>query len=217
MGRATKQSAGKFATLKTVKLSLVQKQIVVGTLLGDGYIHRDRYGGCRLEIKHSQEQRLYVTWLFNKLESLCPGCPKQRADNKQWRFVTSAIDDLSVLHNTFYKDRRKIVPSNISELLASPLALAVWYMDDGSLDFRPKSHYAFTISTNSFSVEECDALVKMLKSNFDISASIQTPLCRGKRYPQLYIGKDGRDVFTRLIKKFVVTDCFRHKLPPSVV
>jgi len=76
------------------KLSFEQKRILVGTLLGDGYLYRDRYNDCYLEIKHSEKQRDYVFWMYENLSNFCPSEPKQRKDNKQWKFMTSSNEDL---------------------------------------------------------------------------------------------------------------------------
>lgn len=193
-------------------ISKQQKSIITGTLLGDGYIYKDRYGGCRLEIKHSDKQRDYVLWLHEALKSMCPGEPKQRKDNQQWKFNTESNDDMKKFRKLFYPKDKKVVPSNISGILTDPLSLAIWYMDDGSLDFRPKSHYAFSLKTNSFTVEECSLLTKVLTDNFGIDSSVQYPICRGKRYPQVYIGKQGRNQFFKLIKPHIIP-CFKYKLP----
>src|SRR3989338_7925016 len=134
------------------KLSSTQKHILVGTLLGDGYLYRNRYGSCCLEIKHAEAQKDYVFWIYKNLSDFCPSQPKQRRDNNQWKFMTSSNDDLKFLRQYFYPLNKKIVPES----------LAVWYMDDGSLDFRPKSHYAFSLKTNSFSLEECHLLSDVL-------------------------------------------------------
>lgn len=195
-----------------VSISKQQKSIIVGTLLGDGYIYKDRYGGCRLEIKHSDKQKDYVFWLHGVLKNICPGEPRQRKDNQQWKFNTESNDDLKRFRKLFYPKDKKVIPSDISKVLINPLSLAIWYMDDGSLDFRPKSHYAFSLKTNSFTLKECDLLTKVLNNNFGINSSVQYPICRGKRYPQIYIGKQGRDQFLKLIKPHIIT-CFKYKLP----
>lgn len=85
-------------------------------------------------------------------------------------------------------------------------------MDDGSLDFRPKSHFAFSLKTNAFTLKECGLLSKVLKENFGLETSIQYPICRGKRYPQIYIGKQGRNQFIKLINQYIIP-CFQYKLP----
>ena len=193
------------------KISDEQEAIILGTLLGDGYIYQDKYGGCRLEIKHSKSQKDYVFWLHEKLRTICPGEPKERTDNHQWKFNTESNPDVISFRKLFYPKGVKIIPRNISDILISPLSLAIWYMDDGSLDFRPKSHYAFSLKTNAFTLEECRLLSKILDDNFGIKSSVQYTLCRGKRYPQIYIGKNGRDQFRKTIAPFII-NCFQYKL-----
>jgi len=194
------------------KISEEQKAIIIGTLLGDGYIYQDKYGSCRLEIKHSESQKDYVFWFHEKLKNVCPGVPRERTDNHQWKFNTESNSDIVSFRKLFYPKGLKIIPRNISEILTNPLSLAVWYMDDGSLDFRPKSHCAFSLKTNSFTIEECQLLSNVLENNFGIKSSVQYPLCRGRRYPQIYIGKNGRDEFIKTIKPFII-NCFQYKLP----
>lgn len=194
------------------RISEEQKSIIIGTLLGDGYIYKDKYGGCYLEIKHSDKQKDYVFWLYEKLKNICPSKPKQRKDNMQWKFNTTTISDLVLLRDNFYPGGTKIVPKNISETLIRPLSLAIWYMDDGSLDFRPKSHCALSLKTNSFTLNECEKLSEVLKNNFGVISSVQNTICRGKKYPQIYIGKHGRDRFINLVSPHIIP-CFKYKLP----
>lgn len=147
---------------------------------------------------------------------MCNNLPKQRSDNKQWYFQTRFLQDISKYKEIFYKNRIKIVPENIKDFLTSPLSLAIWYMDDGSLDFRPKDHYNFSFCTNAFTIKENKLLVSVLKENFGIESSIQTPLCRGKRYPEIYIGAKGRDKFFNLISSHVL-NCFFNRIPPCTL
>ena len=139
--------------------------------------------------------------------------PQQRKDTNQWYFSTRALEELTDLRALFYRDKKKVVPRDIQNLISSPVSIAVWYMDDGNLDYRPKSHYNFRISTDSFSLEENMVLVDMLKNNFNIVASISNALCRGKRYPRLYIGVQGRDSFFAKVKPYVLYPCFARKIP----
>jgi hypothetical protein len=55
----------------------------------------------------------------------------------------------------FYLDGKKVVPSQISELLKTPLSLAVWFMDDGTVDKRRGS---VLFETQSFSFEDIERL-----------------------------------------------------------
>jgi ubiquinol-cytochrome c reductase cytochrome b subunit len=68
----------------------------------------------------------------------------------------------------WYEKDIKRVPSDIGIYL-TPLALAVWIMDDGS-----KLGKGVKLSTNSFSYSECQFLVKILYDNFKLKANVQS-------------------------------------------
>lgn len=68
----------------------------------------------------------------------------------------------------WYKSNIKRVPESIGQYL-TPLALAIWIMDDGA-----KVGKGLKLSTNSFTFNECLILVKALSDNFNIKASIQS-------------------------------------------
>ncbi len=198
-----------------MQLSQKQKEIIVGTLLGDGNLEFDGHKASRLQIKQCEFKKEYVFWIYHELKDLVKTPPQQRKDNKQWYFATRSIAELESFRNIFYKDRRKIVPTNIEKLLILPLSLAIWFMDDGTLDYRVKSHYSYNLSTDSFMLNEVRLLIGILDRRFGIKSSIQTPSSRGKKYVKLYIGKDGRDKFLEIIKPHILS-CFNYKLPPVI-
>jgi LAGLIDADG DNA endonuclease family len=55
----------------------------------------------------------------------------------------------SEYHQLFYDGKRKRVPPELEKGLTTPLALAVWYLDDGGL--RPDCK-TFRLHTNNFSL-----------------------------------------------------------------
>lgn len=195
-------------------LTQTQKDIIVGTLLGDGSLEHDKFKASRLQIKQADRKKEYVIWLYEKLANLVKTPPKQRPDTLQWYFSTRSLRSLEEFRVIFYENGRKTVPYSIKNMLNSPISLAVWFMDDGTLDYREKSHYSFSISADDFTVEETKLLQDALKENFGIISNIQTPSSRGKRYTKLYIGKDGRDRFLEIIRPYILP-CFAYKLPPN--
>ena len=195
-------------------ISNQQRDVLVGLMLGDGNLEFNGYRGTRLQVKQSEERMEYVFWLYSQFAHMTKTPPQQRPDTRQWYFGTRFFENLEELRNIFYARRTKIVPENISELFQSPLTLAVWFMDDGHLDYREKSHYAYHISTDSFTESEVRMLQKLLLEKFGIVAKTYLSLCRGKKYPKLYIGKEGRDVFTKTVTPYILP-CFRYKLPPD--
>lgn len=192
----------------------MQRDILVGLMLGDGSLEFNGYRGARLQIKQSEERKEYVFWLYSQFKDFVRTPPKQRADTKQWYFGTRFFTDLEEFRQLFYEHRTRRLPENISDLFQSPLTLAVWCMDDGRLDYRVKSHYAYHISTDSFTESEVKRLQTLLEERFGIVAKTYLSLCRGKKYPKLYIGKEGRDTLARTIAPYIL-ECFRYKLPPA--
>ena len=68
------------------------------------------------------------------------------------QFATRTHPVFSEWHLRFYRGRRKVVPREIDRWL-TPLAIAVWFMDDGAAD-----HWGVTFQTHSFEVEEVEPL-----------------------------------------------------------
>lgn len=195
-----------------MELTLRQKQIIIGNVLGDGGIYTRNSPNSYFYIKQSEKYYEYLFWLFEELKNICPSKPKQRKDNKQWYFYTIPSKELTDIRLLFYRNNKKVIPANIQNLLTSSLTLAVWFMDDGTLDYRIKSHCAFHLCVNCFSKEEAQKLVNVLYKNFEIIASVYYTLCRGKRYAGIYIGAKGRDRFIELISPYIL-NCFKYKLP----
>src|SRR3989344_4728894 len=161
-----------------------QKDIIIGTVLGDSYLEPNKFGSS-IQIKQSNEHKDYVFWLYNELDKL---------------------------RDLFYPEGKKIIPKDINKILTSPISLAVWFMDDGTLDYRPKDHCAFHLCTNCFTKEDTSKLIDVLKNNFGIVSSLHYTLCRGKRHCRIYIGAQGRDRFIELITPYILA-CFKYKLP----
>jgi hypothetical protein len=67
----------------------------------------------------------------------------------------------------FYQEKQKQVPLCIEELL-SPLSIAIWYMDDGSIKSSQSKGVYF--NTQSFSVEDIDRLCLCLKTKYQIDS-----------------------------------------------
>ena len=201
---------------KMGQLTKKQKSILIGSLLGDGYLHKNRYGSISLEIKQEERHYDYIAWLWQALINLCNHGPQQRKDNSQWRLLTKYDKTLLPLYRLFYHHDKKIIPSDIRKHLKDPVSLAVWYMDDGSLDWRIHDHFSFCLATNCFSLEEQKYLQECLKENFGVESSIHKTTIRGSLQYRLYIGKQGRKKFQELIQPYIVKS-FLYKLPPKTI
>ena len=196
-----------------MKLSKTVQNIILGLLLGDGSFEKKKDTiGIRLQIKQKAQAKEYVEWLYGHLKDFCLSGIKFKEDANQYYFSTRYIREFKNLYNLFYPNGKKIIPQNIDTMLVSPISLAVWYMDDGSLDFRIKDHYAFYLASNCFSLGDSQRLADVLLKNFGVDARVYNNLCRGKRYPRIYIGSQGRERFRQLVESHIQS-CFSYKLP----
>lgn len=94
----------------------------------------------------------------------------------------------------------KIVPLNIEEFL-TPLALAIWFMDDGS-----NLGKGARIATNCFTLEEVKFLCNVLKNKFNILA---TPNKSGKDKGYIiYISVKSMPVFTNIVKPYLLPSLY---------
>lgn len=189
---------------QSLMLTKQQQAIVVGLLLGDGHAETSNGGRTfRLKVEHSFRQKAYVDWLYQKLNNfvLTPPQIKNRvvdgkARPKYW-FSTISTIVLSDYGRLFYPTGVKIVPKAIRELV-TPLSLAVWFMDDGSL--KSKLHRARIINTQAFDEKSLQRLQRMLLNKF----GIKTVLRKQPEGKQIYILSDTVERFLNLIKPYVV-------------
>jgi hypothetical protein len=184
------------------------RELLHGTMLGDGYL--EPHGkGVRLQVVHSVNQREYIEWKHKELASLHPGPLYYYAKAKYpfWRFVTKSHPYLIMLRELFYPSGKKIVPDCIMELIREPQSLAVWFMDDGTVDKRRGS---VLFETQSFSIEDIEKLQYCLQVNFDIqSKPIKSGNGRGLR---LYVSIAESRKLKTIIEPYVISQ-MRYKLP----
>ena len=193
-----------------------QREILIGLTLGDGYL-TPFCGNSRkssLEMKADQKEFGYLKWLRNELNSLGVSALKKRKDNHQYRFVTRRHESIGKLRKLFYRNGKKTVPNNISKYLKSPLTLAIWYQDDGTLDLRRLYHNNALIATHCFSFNNCELLAQALKTNFNLDVRVCRCLMRGKLYYRLYITSKSMACFVALIKPYI-HPCFAYKIRSS--
>lgn len=153
--------------------------MLIGSLLGDGHMEKDKHGfGSRFVFYQSKLNGEYLLWLHSCLSDLgyCKkDIPviKSRTSNKTelrcyyFRFRTFTFSSFNWIYDSFYINNRKVIPSFIGEYL-TPLALAIWIMDDGSL-YKNKG---LKFCTNSFTLKEIKILQKILFDKYNLKSTI---------------------------------------------
>src|SRR3989344_5057867 len=124
---------------KNLKLSDHQKEILVGLLLGDGHLETQNDGRTyRLKIEHSYLQKEYVDWLYDIFKEWVLTPPQEKIQSfggvqyRKFWFSTVSHGAFRFYGQQFYREKKKVLPRLIHKWL-SPLAMAIWFMDDGSI------------------------------------------------------------------------------------
>lgn len=191
-----------------MKLNSVQRSILVGTLLGDGHLEKqDRSQTYRLKIEHAIGQREYVDWLYSEFKRLVGTPPqlKKRIDRSDsYHFATYSLGTFRFYAQQFYRGKKKVVPRLIRKLL-DPLALAVWFMDDGS--WKSDRHRTYIFHTLGFDKKDQELLKSALEKKFGVGSNLH----KQKTKWRLYIRSDSASRFKEIISPYVRTS-FQYKL-----
>lgn len=188
------------------------RNIIIGSILGDGYLtNLTVKQKSRLWLKYDDRYLPYLQWLHREMTPLRVGLIKGKKGYHQHQFLTNSDQELGVLKKLFYPRGKKIIPPTIDRLLIHPLTLAIWYMDDGTLDYRDKYHYNALFATHCFSRKDCERLTNTLLQNFNIKASVCRCLMRGKLRYRIYIWSQSMEHFLRLIRPYVLP-CLAYKI-----
>lgn len=153
-------------------LSQVEKDVIIGSLLGDGHLHAtDGRDSAASLVLANQEQTEYLDWKLGLIRSL--GMKKRPSANGRTAYTSTSSFELGLLRQKFYKasgdvdgekNYRQIPLDVIKD--ASLLTLAVWYMDDG---YMRTDRVGGNISIKRLSVTDGAAVAQALSPRYDVS------------------------------------------------
>lgn len=199
---------------KTLKLSTLQKDVLIGLLLGDGHVELSPNGkSARLKVEYGIKNADYINWLYQIFNNLVRMNPRKRVINsfggsfERFGFTTLSLPDFLYFRDLFYRGKTKIVPLNIIKLLTN-IGLAVWFMDDGS--YKSKECRGKLICTHNFTSSEIDLLCQVLKEKFGLEA-IPRQQIDGI---EIYIRASSFSRLKKLISPFIASS-FLYKLDSS--
>lgn len=187
-----------------------QKQILVGSLLGDAHLERQPGAlTARLKIEHSAAQTAYVDWKYLEWRDWVRTPPKARVrrnrlgtSSTNYGFTTLSHDEFESFRLKFYRDRRKVIPKDIE---LTPLSMAVWFMDDGSK--KSSQCRGLYLNTQSFTQAE----VVLLQDVLQRDVGVQTTVRQQRDGLQIYVPAPSAPTLTAFITREVLQS-MRYKL-----
>lgn len=197
-------------TAKPREISNTEMEVIIGSLLGDGNM---RLNGRNASfcIGHGSKQKEYCLYKAKLLKNLNAkfSYSKRKVPDKRngilyetyWCRI-GANPNFNPIYEEFYKNGKKHIPINLVKNYFSRLSLAILYMDDGN-----KTEHGYTIATMCFDREEINEFRAFLLLKFNLETSIFED-------GRLYIMAKSSDLFTELIKEYVI-DSMQYKLHNS--
>lgn len=175
-----------------MKLTEKDKSILIGLLLGDGYI--DEKG--RIYVEHGEKQKDYCVYKAKLLHSVCGGKDikvheyiRKRSilkDKKQFKedtFITYKFRKQSqsfiLIRNLLYnEDKKKYISEKILQYI-TPEVIALWWMDDGCLTKKytylngEKKHCGYTLKLCTYlSKEQNEIIQKFFKDSYQVEWNV---------------------------------------------
>lgn len=217
--RKHKETHRKVRITKYGELTPRQMQICYGGLLGDFGIHaysKNRLAGNYLECYHGEKQVPYLKWIQEEFKNF--DCKFNewtryweeygREYTRYW-ITTACHPTFTELRQFVYADsglgEHKVVTREWLDKL-EPLGLAVWFMDDGTLQTQTRH---VCLCTQGFSYNEHLLIQQYFKEKWQIATSIPRSGKDGQYY--IYFIADGSKKFVKLIRPFLL-EMFHYKI-----
>jgi len=126
------------------RLSDQQWRVVLGSLMGDGHLAPNRRGrsGTRFRLGHEPEQAAYLDWKVSLLGNIGHSV-STNASGAVFVDLTPLPELAELQRAVYFGDGKKHLSWEYLKAL-TPLALAIWYMDDGCFTMRTEGVQART-------------------------------------------------------------------------
>lgn len=196
---------------------------IFGTLLGDASLNKTSINGnYNLTLTHSPKQKEYLEFKKNLLEQIShvnftfkqttSFNKKMQKDYTTYYYYTNYLKYFTKLHDIFYKNSNKIVTAKILNKL-TPLGLALWWQDDGSLVIHTRKdrgtvQRTATLATCSFSLEEHELIIKYFKDTWNINCKLGSVTNGINNYNVIRFPMKEFTKFVEIVKPFIQSSMY---------
>lgn len=189
-----------------------KKALLIGMVIGDGHLKKNEAG---ISITHNEKQLQLLMYKKTLLELIlnCKSINIRKVKPNKYNTTCYTIEKghkyFRILRKWIYKNDKKYLSRKILNMLDLP-AIAIWYMDDGSLSAKKKNGKicAYELTLNTYlSKEENQIIIDYFKEMWNV----QFGLNKSKGLYRLRMGTKEARKFSTLIKNYVI-DCMEYKL-----
>ncbi|MEO0248113.1 MAG: LAGLIDADG endonuclease [candidate division WOR-3 bacterium] len=187
-----------------------QHDLIIGLILGDGSMRLPgRSHHANITIEHGEEQKEYVWWKYGRSKEwvltppnrISPALSQSRTRTlASRRFSTITHPALTSYYELFYRNGIKTIPENMSDLLAHPLTLAVWLMDDGN-----RNKDVLFLSTQNFTLKEQERLQHCLWGRVGIDSTLNFHShSKGEKLYWIRLTREGSQRAAQLVLPYII-------------
>lgn len=215
-----KLNVTRLSKIENAKIDLtdIQKQVLFGCVLGDGYLNKVKSKNSTFEFNHSLKQKEYVDYKFEYFKNF-PGRTFyfKRSPHKvtgiSYETYTGSLrtnKSFNYFWDHFYSNvSKKRIPIELLEEYYTPLAMAIHFMDDGSFFQKNKNGGGSAhIATCGFNSEELELFSSFLRNKYSIENNVD-------KYNRIYIKTVSLKHFMDLIRPYII-ESMQYKLMKDV-
>lgn len=221
-----------------------RNQVLIGTLLGDGclIVSSHNLRKASLRIKHKKSNYDYIVWLSKFLRQFSNKDPIIREEHgykaykkhiysvlhirtsKKLYYMWKRFYKINPKNKSIYTSGIKVIRNNIVNSI-DKLALATWYMDDGSISIvRSKKtkkviRIIIELSTEGFTKYENQLLIGRLKKKFHLNPFLIGRNRNGKILYSIRLNTNDALKFIEIVYPYVIqipSMRYKVKIPPNV-
>lgn len=189
-----------------IVLTKYQEEVLIGTLLGDSSIRKvhSKMLNNNLTFAHSTKHREYfinkVTILNNIISSTGEyNCKSKFIVGNKLVATGKALKCMNIYRDIFYPNGIKIIPLDYLIEKFTEVSLSYLFMDDGN-----KNGNTINLNMQSFSIEELQGFVNLLRDKFNLIFNI-------KKDKTLYLTYSSRENFYTLVNRYIINE-MKYKL-----
>lgn len=188
--------------LDKIVIDEVARQVLFGSLLGDGCLPNDRTSkNVRYQEGHCLEQKDYLFWKRKILAKEFRFGKASYSKERKIVGIRSYVDPrLTIIRTIFYPSGKRIVTNDVLSQVG-PLALAVWYCDDGTYHWQTHSCKIYS----SFTYREHLLIKRCFKNKWNIESKAYNSR------ENFYLKLDAKE--TRKFLEIIQPVFYQYKIP----
>lgn len=195
-----------------------KKSILIGLVLGDGYIYQGKtikksgLRHCGIVVKHGKNQKEYCEFKAMLLEK-CVNTPVIVSEINNNGFIGYRFSKghkyFRILRKWFYKNNVKTFSRQLLNKL-TPASIALWYMDDGGLSAKKRNGeiYTYEIFLNTGKLKNDNQIII---DYFKDKWGIQFHQVKNNNVYRLRVNIREGGKFLKLISPYI-PECMKYKI-----